>query len=214
MKGPQGRAVAHAASGHAGRRSRTATITVTRPSDEDEAQGAARPDAHAHRQHGRGRDEGLSRSSSRSSGVGYKAEVRPYGLQLALGFSHPIEYQAPAGIKLTAPQPTQILIEGADKEMVGQVAAEIRSLRPARAVQGQGHQVRRASRSAGRPVRREASNGKDRQAEDSRRSCARAATSACARTCRNGGASAPRRVPLAQAHLRAARGRRDAAARW
>ena len=44
------------------------------------------------------------------TGVGYKAEVRPYGLQLALGFSHQIEYKAPAGIKLTAPQPTQIVI--------------------------------------------------------------------------------------------------------
>ncbi len=59
--------------------------------------------------------------------------MRPYGLQLALGFSHPIEYKAPAGIKLTAPQPTQVVIEGADKEMVGQVAAEIRSfVRPSR----------------------------------------------------------------------------------
>ncbi|HKN68908.1 MAG TPA: 50S ribosomal protein L6, partial [Gemmatimonadaceae bacterium] len=51
-------------------------------------------------------------------GVGYKAEARPYGLQLALGYSHPIEYKAPKGIKLTAPVPTQILIDGADKEMV------------------------------------------------------------------------------------------------
>jgi large subunit ribosomal protein L6 len=48
------------------------------------------------------------------TGVGYKAEVRPYGLQLALGFSHSIEFKAPAGIKLTAPQPTQIVIDGAD----------------------------------------------------------------------------------------------------
>ncbi|HMI58161.1 MAG TPA: 50S ribosomal protein L6, partial [Gemmatimonadaceae bacterium] len=55
-------------------------------------------------------------------GVGYKAEQRPYGLQLSLGFSHVIEYRAPAGIKLTAPQPTQVNIEGANKEMVGQVA--------------------------------------------------------------------------------------------
>jgi len=57
------------------------------------------------------------------TGVGYKAEVRPYGLQLALGFSHSIEFRAPAGIKLTAPQPTQIVIDGADKAVVGQVAA-------------------------------------------------------------------------------------------
>ena len=72
------------------------------------------------------------------SGVGYKAEVRPYGLQLALGFSHPVEYKAPAGIKLSAPQPTQIVIDGADKEMVGQVAAELRSLRPPEPYKGKG----------------------------------------------------------------------------
>src|SRR3954467_15883078 len=46
------------------------------------------------------------------SGVGYKAEVRPYGPQLALGFSHPIEHKAPAGVKLTAPQPTTVVIDG------------------------------------------------------------------------------------------------------
>ncbi len=87
-------------------------------------------------------------------GVGYKAETRPYGLQLALGFSHPVEYRAPKGIKLTAPQPTQIIIEGADKELVGQVAAELRSLRPPEPYKGkgikyQGEQVRRKAGKAG-----------------------------------------------------------------
>ncbi len=72
------------------------------------------------------------------TGVGYKAEVRPYGLQLALGFSHQIEYKAPAGIKLTAPQPTQIIIDGADKALVGQVAAELRGLRPPEPYKGKG----------------------------------------------------------------------------
>jgi len=71
-------------------------------------------------------------------GVGYKAEKRPYGLQLALGFSHPIEYKAPKGITLSAPQPTQIIVDGADKEIVGQVAAEIRSLRPPEPYKGKG----------------------------------------------------------------------------
>jgi large subunit ribosomal protein L6 len=87
-------------------------------------------------------------------GVGYKAETRPYGLQLALGFSHPVEYRAPKGIKLTAPQPTQIVIEGPDKELVGQVAAELRSLRPPEPYKGkgikyQGEQVRRKAGKAG-----------------------------------------------------------------
>jgi large subunit ribosomal protein L6 len=72
------------------------------------------------------------------TGVGFKAEVRPYGLQLSLGFSHTIEYKAPPGIKLTAPQPTQVTIDGPDKAMVGQVAAEIRSLRPPEPYKGKG----------------------------------------------------------------------------
>ncbi len=84
------------------------------------------------------------------TGVGYKAEVRPYGLQLALGFSHSIEYKAPAGIKLTAPQPTQIVIDGADKVVVGQVAAELRGLRPPEPYKGKG------IRYAGEVIRRKA----------------------------------------------------------
>jgi large subunit ribosomal protein L6 len=87
-------------------------------------------------------------------GVGYKAEVRPYGLQLALGFSHPIEYKAPEGIKLSAPVPTQIIVEGANKEVVGQVAAELRSFRPPEPYKGkgvkyQGEQIRRKAGKAG-----------------------------------------------------------------
>ena len=88
------------------------------------------------------------------SGVGYKAEVKPFGLQLALGFSHPIQYKAPAGVKLTAPQPTTIVIDGADKEKVGQVAAELRNLRPPEPYKGkgikyQGEVIRRKAGKAG-----------------------------------------------------------------
>ena len=120
------------------------TCTVSRPSDDPRHKSL----------HGLSRTlvanmvEGVTKGYSKQleiTGVGYKAEVRPYGLQLALGFSHPIEYKAPKGIKLTAPQPTQIVIEGANKQVVGQVAAEIRSLRPPGAVQGEGSQVRRRS---------------------------------------------------------------------
>lgn len=84
------------------------------------------------------------------SGVGFKAEVRPYGLQLALGFSHTIQYKAPAGIKLSAPQPTQILIDGSDKALVGQVAAELRGLRPPEPYKGKGIKY------AGEVIRRKA----------------------------------------------------------
>ncbi len=88
------------------------------------------------------------------AGVGYKAEPRPYGLQFALGYSHSIEYRAPAGIKLTAPNPTTVQVEGADKEIVGQVAAEIRGLRPPEPYKGkgikyQGEIVRRKAGKAG-----------------------------------------------------------------
>ena len=84
------------------------------------------------------------------TGVGYKAEVKPYGLLLSLGFSHTIEYKAPAGIKLSAPQPTQVAIEGSDKALVGQVAAEIRGLRPPEPYKGKG------IRYAGEVIRRKA----------------------------------------------------------
>ena len=88
------------------------------------------------------------------SGVGYKAELKPYGLLFALGYSHQIEFKAPAGIKLTAPQPTQVVVEGADKEIVGQVAAEIRSLRKPEPYKGKGvryagEQIRRKAGKAG-----------------------------------------------------------------
>ena len=87
-------------------------------------------------------------------GVGYKAENRPYGLQMALGYSHPIEVRAPKGIKLTAPAPTSVVIDGADKEAVGQIAAEIRSLRPPEPYKGKGikyvgEQIRRKAGKAG-----------------------------------------------------------------
>lgn len=87
-------------------------------------------------------------------GVGYKAESRPYGLQLALGYSHAIEYRAPVGIKLTATAPTAITVEGANKELVGQVAAELRSLRPPEPYKGKGikyagEQIRRKAGKAG-----------------------------------------------------------------
>ena len=97
--------------------------------------------------------EGVTKGYSKQleiTGVGYKAEVRPYGLQLALGFSHTIEYKAPKGIKLLAPQPTAITIEGSDKALVGQVAAEIRSLRPPEPYKGKG------IRYAGEVIRRKA----------------------------------------------------------
>ena len=87
-------------------------------------------------------------------GVGYRAETRPTGLGLALGFSHPVEYKAPEGITLRAATPTTVEVSGSDKEVVGQVAAEIRSLRPPEPYKGkgvkyQGEVIRRKAGKAG-----------------------------------------------------------------
>ncbi len=129
------------------------TLVATRPSDDP-----------AHKAlHGLTRSlvanmvEGVTKGYQKTLeivGVGYKAEARPYGLQLALGFSHPVEFRAPAGIKLTAPNPTTVVVDGADKEVVGQVAAEIRSMRPPEPYKGkgvkyQGETIRRKAGKAG-----------------------------------------------------------------
>ncbi len=71
-------------------------------------------------------------------GVGYKAEVKGKGVTLSLGFSHQVEYPAPAGIQFTVENNTVLKIAGADKEKVGQVAAEIRSIRPPEPYKGKG----------------------------------------------------------------------------
>lgn len=123
--------------------------TVTRPSDEPKHKSL----------HGLSRTlvanmvEGVTKGYVKQleiSGVGYKAEVKPYGLLMSLGYSHTIEVKAPKGISLTAPQPTQVFVSGADKEIVGQVAAEIRSLRKPEPYKGKGVKY------AGEVIRRKA----------------------------------------------------------
>ena len=71
-------------------------------------------------------------------GVGYRAELKGSKLQLALGFSHPILFAPPQGIKIEAPTQTNITISGIDKQLVGQVAAKIRSFRPPEPYKGKG----------------------------------------------------------------------------
>jgi large subunit ribosomal protein L6 len=71
-------------------------------------------------------------------GVGYKAAVQGNGLNLALGFSHPIVHAMPAGVTCAAPTPTEIIIKGADKQRVGQTAAEIRAYKPPEPYKGKG----------------------------------------------------------------------------
>ena len=87
-------------------------------------------------------------------GVGYKAEKKGKTLVLTVGYSHPVQYPEPPGISLSAPTPTTVVIEGTDKQKVGQVAAELRDVRPPEPYKGkgiryQGEQVRRKAGKAG-----------------------------------------------------------------
>lgn len=71
-------------------------------------------------------------------GVGYRAQAKGKVLNLTLGFSHPIDYPVPDGITIETPSPTEVLVKGSDKQLVGQVAAEIRSFRPPEPYKGKG----------------------------------------------------------------------------
>ncbi len=72
------------------------------------------------------------------SGVGYRAAMQGRNLQLALGFSHDVIYQAPQGITIVVPKPTEIVVSGIDKQAVGQAAAEIRDYRAPEPYKGKG----------------------------------------------------------------------------
>ncbi len=71
-------------------------------------------------------------------GVGYKAQAAGAKLNLAVGYSHPVNIDMPAGISVATPTPTEILIKGADRQRVGQIAAEIRAVRPPEPYKGKG----------------------------------------------------------------------------
>lgn len=71
-------------------------------------------------------------------GVGYRAQAKGDVLNLSLGFSHPIDYPVPAGITIETPSQTEIVVSGADKQRVGQVASEIRGFRPPEPYKGKG----------------------------------------------------------------------------
>jgi large subunit ribosomal protein L6 len=128
-------------------------FTVARPSDEPKHKAL----------HGLSRTlvqnmiEGVTKGFSKTleiQGVGYKAEAKPYGVNLIVGFSHPVKYEAPKGIKISVENNTVVKIEGADKEIVGQVAAELRAVRPPEPYKGkgvryQGEQVRRKAGKTG-----------------------------------------------------------------
>jgi large subunit ribosomal protein L6 len=97
--------------------------------------------------------EGVTKGFERAleiQGVGYRAENKPFGLTLIVGLSHQVDFKAPPGVKLTAEQPTLVKVSGCDKELVGQVAANIRGVRPPEPYKGKG------IRYVGEKVRRKA----------------------------------------------------------
>lgn len=99
--------------------------------------------------------EGVTTGYSRTLelvGVGYKAQMRGSDLALSLGFSHEVVVAAPDGIRIETPKPTEIRLSGVDKEALGQIAAEIRSLRPPEPYKGKGvkHQGERVRRKEGK----------------------------------------------------------------
>jgi large subunit ribosomal protein L6 len=128
-------------------------FTVTRPSEEQKHKAL----------HGLTRTlvqnmiDGVSKGFTKTleiQGVGYKAEAKAYGVNLVVGFSHPVKYEAPKGIKISVENNTTVKIEGADKEKVGQVAAELRAVRPPEPYKGkgvryQGEQIRRKAGKTG-----------------------------------------------------------------
>lgn len=129
------------------------SITVTRPSDQKR-----------HRSlHGLTRSlvnnmvEGVTNGFSKKleiQGVGYRAEATPGGIRILVGYSHPVDYDAPDGIALSVEGNNIVKVEGIDKELVGQVAAEIRKVRPPEPYKGKGiryvgEHVRRKAGKAG-----------------------------------------------------------------
>jgi len=129
-------------------------ITVTRPSDEGEIRAL----------HGLSRSlianmvTGVTdgyRKTMEIVGVGYRVQARGQDLEFALGFSHPVPVPAPTGITFTVETPTRFVVEGIDKQQVGEVAANIRKLRKpdpykGKGVRYQGEQIRRKVGKAGK----------------------------------------------------------------
>lgn len=101
-----------------------------------------------------GVSEGFSRDLE-IQGVGYRAQLKGKSLELQVGFSHPVTIEAPSGITFDVPEPTRVSVSGIDKELVGQVAADVRKVRPPEPYKGKGiryvgEYVRRKAGKAGK----------------------------------------------------------------
>ena len=131
------------------------TLVVTRPDDERENRAL----------HGLTRSlvqnmvVGVSQGFSRELeivGVGYRAQAQgPSKLELQVGFSHPVRFEAPEGVTFEVPQPTRIVVRGADKQLGGQVAADVRKSRPPEPYKGKGirYADERVQRKAGKSAK-------------------------------------------------------------
>ena len=113
------------------------TITVERPTDRGEHRAL----------HGLTRSlianmvEGVTSGFERRleiQGVGYRANLKGKSLEMALGYSHPVTIEAPEGIEFEVPQPTEVVVRGIDKQLVGETAARIRRVRPPEPYKGKG----------------------------------------------------------------------------
>jgi len=140
VKGPKG-ALAQPLSSDMKVEQSDGTLTVARPTDRGEHRAL----------HGLTRSlianmvEGVTDGFEKRleiQGVGYRAQLKGKNLELALGYSHPVSIEAPDGIDFEVPQPTEIIVRGIDKQLVGQVAADIRKRRPPEPYKGKGIRYR------------------------------------------------------------------------
>jgi large subunit ribosomal protein L6 len=116
---------------------RDGEIVVTRPTDRGEDRAL----------HGLTRSlianmvEGVTKGFEKRleiQGVGYRATLKGANVELAVGYSHPVTIEPPAGITFEVPQPTQVIVKGSDKQAVGEIAAKIRKVRPPEPYKGKG----------------------------------------------------------------------------
>ncbi len=113
------------------------SVVVTRADDERESKALHGLSRALLNNMVRGVSEGFSKELQ-AVGVGYRASLQGRTLELLVGYSHPVAIEAPDGIEFEVPEPTRIVVSGIDKEKVGQVAANIRSVRPPEPYKGKG----------------------------------------------------------------------------
>jgi len=112
-------------------------VTVSRSDDEREARALHGLSRSLLNNMVLGVSQGFSKEL-RAEGVGYRANLQGRRLELQVGFSHPVHIDAPEGINFEVPEPTRIIVSGIDKQLVGQVAADVRRVRPPEPYKGKG----------------------------------------------------------------------------